>query len=146
MMEKLSKVTAVCYRCSSALATGELVKEALNLAKGVDFVQIFDNQKEIEQRLLPAYFNALIRYEEEGMRSREVSKEMLILVAGKMNISKAIEKCGVKDARDFILFATSGNLEKIAKKNLRIGAMKRIPLKFDQESAANVAITPIIES
>jgi len=144
-MEKLAKVAAVCYRCSSALGTEELVKEALDLAKGEDFVQIFDNQKGIEQRLLAAYFNALIRYGEEGMRSREVSKEMLILVAGKMNISKAIEKCGVKSAKDFILFATSWSLEKIAEKKLKLDKMKRIPLKFDTNDAANVAITPIIE-
>ncbi|MDE1850559.1 MAG: hypothetical protein KGH54_02065 [Candidatus Micrarchaeota archaeon] len=145
MMEKLAKVAAVCYRCSSALGTQELVKEALKLSKGSEFIQIFGYDRKMVDRLLPAYFNALIRYDEKGMRSREASKEMLILAAGRMNISKAIGKCGVKDSLDFLLFATSKTLAKTAKKRLRLNGMKNVPLKFDPDGAANVAITPIID-
>lgn len=145
MMEKLGKIGAQCYRCGSSLGTEELVKAALGLSRGEEFVQIFKYDKQIEGRLLPAYFNSLIRYGEEGMRSREISKEMLILVAGKMNISKAIGICGVKDPGDFLLFSTSKSLAKAAQKKLKLEKMERVILKFDTKMAPSVAITPIIE-
>ncbi|MGI0141866.1 MAG: hypothetical protein ACREBF_04440 [Candidatus Micrarchaeales archaeon] len=146
MIEKLEKSKPRCYVCSSGLKVEELIGVANRLSKKDKFVQLFDYDQKTIGRLLPAYMNALIREKEKQMRSNSVSKEMLALVAGKMNISKAIEKCGIKGGKKFLLFISDENLLKKSKKELRISKMNSITLKFEYSEAGKVAITPLIES
>ncbi|MDE1856130.1 MAG: hypothetical protein KGH49_02760 [Candidatus Micrarchaeota archaeon] len=135
----VEKLSPQCYLCSSKKDIAELVKGASKLSKSTDFVQLFDDRAEIVQKLLPAYFNSVVRGNEKVMRSNGIAKEMLIFVAGEPNIAKAISKCGVKSSSRFVMFATSNKMAGAAKPRLGIWAMKKMALRFDLDVAQGVA-------
>ncbi|MDE1804301.1 MAG: hypothetical protein KGH59_00755 [Candidatus Micrarchaeota archaeon] len=133
----------VCYLCSSELSVEELLSRAAHLSKGGDFVQLICYSKELLPRILPSYLNAVVRQRDNIMRSDSVEKEMLLLMAGEMNVSKAIRSCGIRDNGNFILFSTSEKLAEQMISAADVKSAKRVKLELDYDAAQEVAITPI---
>lgn len=113
--------------------------------KGEEFVQLLECNENILSKLLAAYLNALIRYDEKMMKSNEISNEMLALLSGEMNIGKAIKKVGIKTPNRFIVFCTSSKNRAQIRAALKLGRMERVKLRLDIENASDVAATPLLE-
>ncbi|MGC8662565.1 MAG: hypothetical protein ACP5RT_02145 [Candidatus Micrarchaeia archaeon] len=140
MEEKIS--IPVAYSCSSSGDKEELISCAKKIKK-YGFVQLFANNKKIAERLLPAYFNALIRIEDNIMRSSSLATELLLLVSGQMNISKAIKEVGIKN-NDFILFATSEEEAKLFVDCSKSKILKKLNLEFATKESPNVAVSELL--
>ncbi|MDE1845972.1 MAG: hypothetical protein KGH53_01680 [Candidatus Micrarchaeota archaeon] len=141
----LEGLAPVAYLCSSSLSVAELLGKKVEFKPKSGFLQLFDHGPEILARILPAYFNALLRQEDGLMKSNEVGNEMLCLVSGEMNVGKAIGKSGIKSAEKFILFVSEEKIAKDARLKLMIDKMERISLKMDLGESGDVSITPISE-
>ncbi|MGC9129308.1 MAG: KEOPS complex subunit Cgi121 [Candidatus Micrarchaeia archaeon] len=142
-MHKIGKGKPVAYLCKSGSNIEELLKCAQQ-AHG-SFVQLFRNRKEVKERLLSAYFNALLREKEGIMRSNSLGIETLLFVSGQMNISKAVAEFGVSGPGEFILFASSKEGAKDFLKCSKAEIVEPIPLKFTEESA-RVAVSELLEA
>ena len=109
-----------------------------------DFVLLLDTRKGLERRILPAFFNARLRFADGIARTKSMPMEMLLLVCGTMNIGKAIRECGAKDGKKFIAVATSDSVfGRYARKN-GVTVIRRIRPAFDAKVAANVAMTELL--
>ena len=80
----------VGYLCSSSFSKDQLLgcAEKVKKQEEHEFVQLFRNKKGIAERLLPAYFNALIRQRDSSMRSSSIAVETLLFVSGSMNMPR----------------------------------------------------------
>jgi tRNA threonylcarbamoyladenosine modification (KEOPS) complex Cgi121 subunit len=132
----------VCYLCSSELSRDELVSK-LVVSKGREMVQLFDHSESIIGRLLPAYLNAVIRYQDGNLRTKDIGKEMLLFASGTMNISSAINTCGIKSGDSFVLFSNSTRLYKRISRGVDIKVVRKYRLKLDHGLASEVAMTPL---
>lgn len=139
------KLSPVCYQCSSSLKMEDLIKKKAEFSIGTEFVQMFENNSQIKDKLLAAYVNALIRNEEESMRSNELSNEMLALVSGEMNVGKAIKKAGAKHPNDFLLFLTDKKFATKAKTSLKLAKMEPVKMELDTTLSSQVAAAPLLE-
>lgn len=133
------------YSVSSRFSIDQLLELSDRISKGREFVQIFEDDKRLIPRLIPAYLTSLIRMNEKAMRSRSLSKEMLLFVAGKMNIQEAIKSCGAKNNKSFLVFASSSEIFSRFLKKTDLLINKKHKLKLDYEVAGEVAITEIAE-
>ena len=134
----------VLYTCSSAAEIGPLVEASKKVSKGPDFVLLLDNSGRAVSRVLPAYVNAAIRFNEGIARASTMQLEMLLLVCGTMNIGKALKECGAKNKGSFLVFATKNALLERFVKGNKVKIVKKIPFKLDPKTAGNVAITELL--
>lgn len=126
-----------CYVCASPRSVGELLDAANRFSNKNAFVQLLDDTEEARGRILPAYFNSLLRHKDRMMRSKGIGKEMLLLISGESNISRAIEKSGIKNSKRFILFASNSRIARsfIKSEKIRFGKCR---LSFKKEDATKV--------
>ncbi len=135
----------VAYACKSSVSKEKLLEcaEKANARSGNEFVQLFKNSKVVRERLLAAYFNMLLRKEENIMRSNSMAIELLLLVSGQMNISKALKDFGV-DGNELILFATSEKLAKLFMECSGIENGKKLRLDFVSKESSRVAVAELL--
>ena len=124
------KIGYVCYTCSSDKKVAKLVDSAKKFSRGKSFIQLFDNKKEVTGRILQAYLNSALRFQDKVMRSRGLDKEMILLVSGESNITKAIEKNGIKDKKDFVLFSNDRKAAHQFMNSNKIKVRRNWKLKF----------------
>jgi hypothetical protein len=136
----------VAYLCSSSLSKDQLLGCAQKLKKHEEheFVQLFRNKKGIVEKLLPAYFNALIRQRDTLMRSSSLAIETLLFVSGSMNIVKAIRAFGINDASEFILFATSKKVADSFIKCSKSKIIKELKLSLANEQSPHIAVSELL--
>lgn len=133
----------VMYVCSSGKQMEELIGKSKELSGEEDFILLLDYNSTDAARVLPAYVNALIRQKDGIARSRSTWMEMLLLVAGTMNIGKAIKEHGAKNPERFLAFATSeGLIRRFAAKN-GVRLSKKISLAIDENVSGGVALTEV---
>ena len=97
----------------SSQSVGKVVSAAASCSMGLELVQVFKPDPAIVGRMVPAYISSALRKTEGSMHSNSLGNEMLLFVAGNMNISRAMKLCGAEAGRGrFMVFATSGRLLK----------------------------------
>ena len=128
--------------CTSSMDMHGLVKRAASLPKREELILLLKDDETLIYKLLPAYLNAVVRKRESVMRAKNLTTEMMLLVAGTMQISKAMECCAAKDSKRFIVFASGSAL---LKKFTGTGVMvaKKLPLDFDGDVAEKIAVGSI---
>ena len=131
--------------CSSAKSTEELVSISKKHSKKGTFVVLLDMDETLLKRLLPAYLNAYARFNEGGMRSNDIGIEIMLFLAGSMNISSAIRKVGAKSGKAFIAYSNSSKALASFVKKTSCRIVKKYALKFDCSIAGEVAIAGISE-
>jgi len=136
----------VAYLCSSSFSKDHLLEcaEKVKEQDGHGFVQLFRNKKGIEERLLPAYFNALIRQRDASMRSSSIAIETLLFVSGSMNIAKAISEFGINDANEFVLFATSKRVADSFIKCSKCKIINELKLSLANKQSPRIAVSDIL--
>ena len=133
----------VLYVCSSKKQMEELIAKSKEMSSGSEFVLLLDYGSMDAYRVLPAYVNALIRQKDGIARSNSTWMEMLLLVAGTMNIGKAIREHGAKNPAKFMAFATSeALLRKFAAGN-GVRVSKKLSLTIDENLSGGVALTEV---
>jgi len=136
----------VGYLCSSSFSKDQLLgcAEKVKKQEEHEFVQLFRNKKGIAERLLPAYFNALIRQRDSSMRSSSIAVETLLFVSGSMNIAKAISEFGINDASEFILFATSKKVADSFIKYSKCKIIKKLKLSLANKQSPRIAVSELL--
>jgi len=136
----------VAYLCSSSFSKDHLLgcAEKVKREEENEFVQLFRNKKGIAERLLPAYFNALIRQRDSSMRSSSIAIETLLFVSGSMNIAKAIREFGVNNASEFVLFATSKKVADSFIKCSKCKIIKELELSLANEQSPRIAVSELL--
>ncbi len=119
----------------------KLIEQAKRMSVGSEFVVALEPIKGIENRLLPAYLGAAIRQSEGGMHSGSLSMEIILFVAGTMNIGKAVE-IAVARGDEFVLFASRTRYLNYLESRFNLVAMKKYDLGIS-EASGQVAITAI---
>ena len=138
------KSAPVLYLCSSKSEIAKMVEEAKRTSKGENLVLLLNHSERAVARVLPAFINAAIRFNDGSARSDSMQIEMLMLVCGTMNIGKALRDCGAKDKGRFLVFASSRKLFDRFARTIGIGKAKSIGLKLDKKTAGSVAITELL--
>ncbi len=100
-----SKVPVVAL-CSPAWGIEVLLDRARAVSKGDKFVLLLRSGDGIEGRILPAYLNAYVRYREGNMRSDSLPIELMLFIAGTLNIGKAIREYGAKEGSGLLVIAS----------------------------------------
>lgn len=132
--------------CSSTNEIEHLVEASKHASRGSGFVLLLDYSEQAVSRVLPAYVNAAIRFNEGIARADSMQLEMLLLVCGTMNIGKALKVCGAKKKDEFLVFATKNGLfERFAKAN-GIRKIRNVELKLDYKITGNVSITELLNN
>jgi len=137
----------VAYLCSSSFSKDHLLGCAEKVKEHEheeEFVQLFRNKKGIAERLLPAYFNALIRQKDSSMRSSSIAIETLLFVSGSMNIAKAIREFGINNASEFVLFATSKKVADSFIKCSKCKIIKELRLSLANEQSPRIAVSELL--
>ena len=129
--------------CSSAKSIEELVSISKKHSKKGAFIVILGKDEKLLKRLLPAYLNAYARFNEGGMRSRDMGIEIMLFLAGSMNIGGAIRKVGARSGSEFIAYSNSGKALASFVKKSSCKIVKKYALKFDCSAAGEVAIAGI---
>ena len=133
----------VAYLCASKLELNELVDGSRHYSKGESFVLLLDDSPQLAERILPAYINAYIRYNEGGARAASLQMEMLLFVSETMNIGKAIRECGAKNKSRFIVVANNGaNFVKFSK-DCKVKKLKEYALRLNPDIAPAVSLAGI---
>jgi len=140
------KLSAQCYLCSSRLTVAQLLEKKGKFSKKEGFVQLLDYKKGVLRKVLPAYFNAVIRKGDQIMQSKEVANEMLMLLSGEMHVGKAIRSCGIRNSDKFILFIAGKAVAPMLKSELGLVSMKKMELRLDTESSSEIAAGPLLEN
>ena len=130
--------------CSSEKGIEPLVEASKRASSNTNLVLLLDYSERTISRALPAFINASIRFSEKIARSNSMQVEMLLLVSGTMNISKALRECGAKDPKKFLLFATNKSLLSKFIKTNKIKVTNQVELKLDQKISGKVAITGLM--
>ncbi len=134
----------VAYACYSDKGADKLLGLARKLSKGSRFVLLARDGKGLMRRILPAYANSMIRYGEGSMRARSLQMEMLLFIAGTMNINKAIAECGARGGK-FIAIADSQESFFAFRKSSGISEFRERRLSLDMDVASDVAVTELFE-
>ncbi len=137
-------ITAIV--AASTLDINEVLSLSNKLSNDLEFILILNYEKEILKKLLPAYINVRLRREELCMRSSMMQKEMLLFLAGTMNINNAIKKIGALSEKKFIVIGTSKTLINKFKKIAKLTKIKQEKLYLNIDDAADIALTEIISS
>ncbi len=131
------------FRCSSGSDIAGIVDAARRMSKGGDFVIAIRDIGGTAQRFVPAYVNALIRKDENSMHSASLSLEIMMLIAGTMNIGKAIGALGANDSKEFIIFSNKRQLVMDIASKCGISLAKEISLVLDVGACSGVALTAL---
>ena len=134
----------VAFRASSGRCADSVVEAAKNLSRGSDFVLVLKDSAEVEGRLLPAYISASMRMREGSMHSRSLALEIMLFVAGTMNIGNAVARAGASGSR-FIIFASSRGVADALVSKCRLRVAGRCRLRLDPAISSSVALTAISE-
>ncbi len=126
----------------SGMAIGIVVDVAKEISHGCKAVVALQPAEGIEARLVPAYLNACIRCSEGAMHSDSMSMEMLLFIAGDMNIGSAIKKAAADGSR-FIILASSKALAETLMEKCQLRKEKDIALSLDVGAAGDIAVTAI---
>ncbi|MGC8586966.1 MAG: hypothetical protein ACP5K9_01595 [Candidatus Micrarchaeia archaeon] len=129
--------------CSAAHNIEDALKIAKSLSNGEDFVQLMAYSVRMPKRLLPAYLNVMLRLREGSITSKSTSMEMLLLACGKSDIRAAISKCGAKEGKMAIVFASAPSLLSNFLDLAGMKAIKQIKLKIDFKEANAVALAQL---
>ncbi len=138
---RFDKFRPVVCLCSTENLHGAL-KAADRLSKGEDLIELVDPEKDLIDRLAPAYINAALRNSEGCMRAKDMRTEMMLFIAGKLDIRSAIDLCGAKGDR-FIVFASSKKLFDAFEKAAGIKVVRAYKLGFELDVANMVASTEL---
>ncbi len=142
----LDNVGYVAFRSSAEQPIERLIEASKGIPDSNATIILLDYSKKIVGRIGPSILSALLRMEEGAMRSNSFSVEVLLFVAGTMQISKAMERAGAKGGKDFIIIGNSREaVENFAKLN-RVKLLKEIEIRFDTETAAEVAGSQFTDS
>lgn len=135
----------VAFLCSSKREIEEIVGVSRRTSNGEEFSLVLKNDGHLLKRLLPAFMNAKIRYEESEMKASTMQMEILLFIAGTLRTEKAIAECGAKRKDEFVLFASGkGFANRFAKEaGIRLG--KEYKLDLDLDAACAVASTGLLE-
>jgi len=134
----------VAYLCSSSLDPKALLECSVKLSsKG--FLQLLKNKHKIAERLLPAYFNTLLRKRDHMMRANSLSMELLLLASSSMNIKKAISEYGISTSKSFILFATDKKLARKFISTCSVKVIKELNIDLITSESSKVAAAEILE-
>ena len=138
----------IAYLCSSSFSKDHLLEcaEKVKEQDEREFVQLFRNKKSIAEKLLPAYFNALIRQRDSSMRSSSIAIETLLFVSGSMNIAKAISEFGINNANEFILFATSKKVADSFIECSKCKVIKELKLSLANRQSPSIAVSELLSS
>ncbi len=139
------KETPVAYFASSELEVGEIIGYSQKFSKGMNFILLMKSDEKLVKRLLPAYVNACVRYEEGETRARSLAMEMLLFVSGTMRTDKAIKEFGASDNSGFILFGSNKSILKDFVRKTKIKLEKEYKLELDLDISGEVASAGIIE-
>ncbi|MGC8649103.1 MAG: KEOPS complex subunit Cgi121 [Candidatus Micrarchaeia archaeon] len=109
-----SKITnkIIIKKCSSKLTIERLIANINN--NNLNCVQVFNPEFVINRvHLIAAYINAVNAFEEKNNISQKLNLELLLYSAMTRQIEKAIKRIGANDNKNFILFSTVEDYEKI---------------------------------
>lgn len=118
------------------------IEAAKKIAKKGEALVAVRQNEQIEKRLLPAYINSYVRFMEGSMHSNSISLEMLLFVAGNMNIGNAVGAVAADDKR-FIIFSSSRRLADSVIKKSGLKRIRELRLSLDAKTASDVAMTAI---
>lgn len=117
--------------CSSAAGIGTLVEASKRVSVGERFVLLIRAGKQLQEGVLPAFLNAYVRFVEREMKTDSLQMELLLCIAGTLNIKKAIESCGADTNRRFVLVSSDARTEANFVRALGIRVVERYALSFD---------------
>lgn len=120
----------------------KIIEQARRLSAGQEFVVVLNPLEGIENRLVPAYMGAAIRQAEGSMHSSSLSMEIILFVAGTMNISNALEDTVAKGDQ-FVLFASRTSIVNYLLSRFGLEVIKKYELRIDSNGSGEVAITAI---
>ena len=142
----LDKIRMVAFRASAEKPIGMLVEAAKKTSEKDNMIILLDYRKDIVMRLGPAVLNALLRKEEGEMRSNSFQVEVLLFVAGTMQISKAMEKAGARNGMDFIIMGKdSDSVVAFAGAN-KVRLLEEVEIRLDTETTLKVAGSQFTDS
>lgn len=130
---------AVLVRSSHGHA--KVVEQARKMSGGSEFVVVLNPSEGIEKRLIPAYLGATISQSEGNMHSSSLSMEIILFVAGTMNIGKALG-AAVAKGDEFVLFASRTSHVNYLESRFDLNVLKKYDLDISEDSGG-VAITAI---
>ena len=123
---------------------GSTEKHIMDMGKEVIDQAVAANKilaKIIEKKLLPAYLGAAIRQYEGNMHSSSISMEIILFVAGTMNIEKAVNT-SVAKSDEFVLFASRTGSVNYLESRFDLHVVKKYDLCISNVDSG-VAITAI---
>ena len=105
----MNSENAIIKRASASVSTSELLDSAAKINRGNDdFVQLFDPNYVINSNhLLAARADANLAFKLKTNVSKNMATETLLFAGMTKQITKAIEKMGIKSNSDFIVFASN---------------------------------------
>ncbi len=124
------KIGYACFTCSSSKTVADLVDSAAKYSSERNFIQLFDDKKEVIEGILQAYLNSALRFQDKLMRSKSMEKELILFVSGESNITKAIGKIGIKNHKDFIVFSSDRKAAHQFMNSNKIKVRRNWKLKF----------------
>lgn len=130
----------VAFLAESGSPAELIVERARRLSNGTDFVLVLRPEEGIEDRFIPAYISAMIRSKDGIARSRSIALEVMMLMAGTMNIGKAVERCAPK-GNVFAVFASGKELSDRIVSEFGMKITKRYRLRLDHRASGRVALT-----
>ena len=119
----------------------KVVEQARKMSGGSEFVVALEPSEGIEKKLLPAYLGAAIRQCEGNMHSSSISMEIILFVAGTMNIEKAVNT-SVAKGDEFVLFASRTGSVNYLESRFDLHVVKKYDLRISNVDSG-VAITAI---
>jgi tRNA threonylcarbamoyladenosine modification (KEOPS) complex Cgi121 subunit len=141
-MRKESDSGFFAFLVESKGSGSSLISKANKISKGGNFLLVIKNIKGIEKRFIPAYINAVVRREEGVAAAKSLQMEILLFIAGTMQVNDAIRSVSGSGSR-IILFSNSKKIlnQAISKFNLNI--IKEYSLLLDPSVSIDVAATTI---
>ncbi|MCL4365208.1 MAG: hypothetical protein M1569_00735 [Candidatus Marsarchaeota archaeon] len=130
------------FKSSSGADISEIIDCASRLSEGANFIVILDDIKNIDKLLIPAYLNAIIRRNDGSMHAESLSIEIMLFIAGTMNIGNAMKLASATSSKRFVIFSDSMALIRRILSGFDITARK-IGLSVDLSKSSAVAVTAI---
>ncbi len=121
----------------------ELVDRLKSFREG-SIMQAFSYSRNVEDALLPAYVNAKLRASEGMARAKDMNMDFMLLVAGTMEIDKALARCGANSHR-FIFFSENRRKGRSFLKKNGVRIVKELKLRLGLHAAEEVALSELLE-
>jgi hypothetical protein len=120
----------VAYLCPTRRGIEGLLDKARSASKGERFVLLLRGDRELQNRILPAFLNSYVRYREGSMKSATLQIELMLFIAGTLNIGRAISECGARDGVKLLVVASDDKALERFLKGSGIRDAKRLGLKM----------------